>query len=110
MHLPRWEEFEDAHWEHPNKFIKWATEPFRSEHGGVWRIAILQPWPTAGLIWQFCSVDIQGKVSRVEASFARSAGSFYDALPHECNARQSGNAIVDATNSAQEKMRWFLKS
>lgn len=87
----------------------WATDPVRTEYGGIFRIAILQPWKGAGLVWQFVSVESNGKVETMSESFARSHGSFYDRKPHECNEYESGDAVKDATASAQEKMRWFLR-
>lgn len=79
---PRWVEFEELHKDHPGngypgKFIEWGTEPFQlSEYGGIWRIVILQPWPTAGLVWHICSVD-SGRVETIASPRYRSDGAFY---------------------------------
>jgi hypothetical protein len=106
---PKWDEFEKRHENHPGKFVVWATDPVRTEYGGIFRIAILQPWKGAGLVWQFVSVESNGKVETMSESFARSRGAFYDRKPHECNEYESGDAVKDAVISAQEKMRWFLR-
>jgi hypothetical protein len=60
-------------------------------------------------VWQFVSVESNGKVETMSESFARSRGAFYDRKPHECNEYESGDAVKDAVISAQEKMRWFLR-
>lgn len=115
MRTPRWEEFEAAYkrssepFGRTEQFIAWGTDPFMTEYGGVFRIAVIQPWPTAGYIWQFVSVDSFGNVAIMHESFARSLGSFYDALPHECNSHQSGDALTDAKSDAREAMLKFLR-
>lgn len=104
---PRWSEFEKKFSGYPNKFVEWATDPFQTKSGAIYRIAIMQPWSTMGLIWQVCSVE-RGSVSAIPSSSYQSEGSFYDALSHECNEYQSGNAIVDAKANAARKMQQIL--
>jgi hypothetical protein len=98
---PRWSEFEEKLKEHqgngyPGKFIAWGTEPFRLQNGGIWRIAILQPWPTAGLVWHVCSVNA-GRVETIASPHYRSGGAFY--------GDDFATAIEHAKASAVEKMQ-----
>lgn len=107
---PKWEDFEKRYETYPGngnpgKFVAWGTDPFMHSGGGIYRIGIFQPWPTAGLVWHVCSVETTGRVDTISSPYYRSAGSFYDRRPEECNKYQSGSALKDATMEAQEKMR-----
>lgn len=110
---PKWSEFEAQHSEYPGngnpgKFVAWGTDPFRTQYGGIYRIAIFQPWPTAGLVWHVCDVDTRGKVATVSSPYYRSSGAFYDRRPEECTEHLSGSAVKDATASAHKKMQAML--
>lgn len=112
--IPKWEEFETRHATHPGngypgKFITWGTDPFMHLGGGIYRIGIFQPWPTAGFVWHVCEVETTGRVMIISSPYYRSAGAFYSRRPEECNEHESGSALKDATASAQEKMRQLLK-
>jgi hypothetical protein len=111
---PRWSDFEAllagcSGNGFPGKFIVWGTDPFQHGGGGVDRIAILQPHPNAGLVWHVCSVDASGRVETIPSPYYRSHGAFYDTLPNERFARESGSALADAKASAIEKMQRIMR-
>lgn len=59
-----------AQYERRTDFVAWSRHTLNDPHV---RVAILQPWPGAGIVWQQVSL-----LSGEPREHRRSAGSFYD--------------------------------